>query len=95
MSKQGMAQYGIFKRPQDPTTKFVIYGETIGGEDSVVYSKNGSEYLPISGEPWVLHSIGFSLDAILRTAQQISQSIGIDNVRIVKMLDAESEINLI
>lgn len=49
----------------------------------------------VDGEPWLLHSVHYSIEEAVKAAKPVASSVGSENVRILKSLAHEITIKLV
>ena len=101
MAKNGLTNYGLFKRPVETTTGEVLLGKFRGGSEGTngIFVDGKTLATPmgvkVAEEPWLLHGTYYSIPDALSAARPLVARLGVDGVRLCKILDTELELKLI
>ena len=69
----------------DPVTNKDVFDITVVPDN---------QYEPITGQPWILHSVHFGVDEALKAAKPLIISNGEDNIKICKILSHETIVKM-
>ena len=78
------AQYMVLIRPKDGTGKFIR--GTSQNDAIFVRGQQSNQYNAVTGEPWIRFSTAYSLEDARRIGKRAAESIGAENVLIVKVV---------